>query len=221
MHMNEVFFLLVLIVVSIFSSRKVRRFAARLFFSSNSGKQGERKVARILKRAFRKTPHYIFNNILIEQGDLITQIDHLVISTKGIFIIETKDLKGWVFGSPRNKTWTQTIYRDKYKFPNPLRQNYKHQKMLETVLSINSRDIQAIVVFTDRSVIKTPMPDHVLYTSELRKYIRAFNSLSIEQSRVDRLAIELEQIKLPNSRKNLRKHKKHVREIRRSKARNF
>ena len=50
------------------------------------------------------------NNITLELADgSTTQIDHLVISIYGIFVIETKDVKGWIYGSENERTWTKKI----------------------------------------------------------------------------------------------------------------
>jgi hypothetical protein len=46
------------------------------------------------------------------------------VSRYGVFVIETKNMKGWIFGDPQQKTWTQKIYRHTTKFQNPLLQNY-------------------------------------------------------------------------------------------------
>ncbi len=64
-----------------------------------------------------------------------TQIDHILLSPFGVFVIETKNYKGWIFGGERQKVWTQKIYKKTYKFQNPVYQNYKHIKVLESVLS--------------------------------------------------------------------------------------
>src|SRR5262249_40940194 len=52
----------------------------------------------------------------------------------GIFCIETKSYKGWIFGNAQQEYWTQVIYRYRYKFYNPLRQNYAHIKAVEALL---------------------------------------------------------------------------------------
>ena len=57
-----------------------------------------------------------------------TQIDHILVSAYGIFVIETKNLKGWIFGSAENATWTQVLAGKKYPFQNPLKQNYRHTR---------------------------------------------------------------------------------------------
>ena len=209
---------MVLIITAFGASRLVKRLLRR-YSAIKLGKKGEKRVAKILKRAFRKTPHYLFNHILIETDDHITQIDHVVISTKGIFVVETKNLKGWIFGSPQNQTWTQTIYGKKYKHYNPLKQNYKHIRILETALGVSRRKFHSVIVFTKNTKLKTAMPENVMYTNKLRRYIRSFEHTEIGEEDVELVAATLAEAKLENTRRNIRRHKRHVRSIKKRKRR--
>jgi hypothetical protein len=170
-------------------------------------------------RSFLKIPHRSFNDILIESEEIITQIDHVVISTKGIFVVETKNLRGWIFGSPQNQTWTQTIFGKKYRHYNPLKQNYKHIRILETILGLPRRKFHSVIVFTMNATIKTAMPENVMYTNKLRGYIRSFEPNEIEESDLDPLAQKLQEAILANSRKNIGRHKRHIKSIKKRKRR--
>lgn len=99
------------------------------------GQRGERYVASRLKLLDRN--HYwVLNDLLLPSNGktATTQIDHVVISTFGIFCIETKSYSHWIFGSADRPYWTQVIYRDKRRFYNPLWQNYSHIKAIEQVI---------------------------------------------------------------------------------------
>ena len=93
--------------------------------------------------------------------DGTTQIDHIIVSKYGIFVVETKNMNGWIFGSERQKMWTQQIYRHKTKFQNPLHQNYKHVKTLENALDIEPEKIVSVIVFVGEATFKTSMPANV------------------------------------------------------------
>ena len=75
-----------------------------------------------------------------------TQIDHIVISQWGIFVIETKTYSGWVFGDAKSAQWTVSHFRRKDRFQNPLRQNYKHIGSVEreNPMVANSGGVQTI-----------------------------------------------------------------------------
>lgn len=68
-----------------------------------------------------------FHNIILPSKNGTAQIDHLLVSIYGIFIVETKNKKGWIFGSENQSEWTQTIFKEKYSFQNPLRQTFRQK----------------------------------------------------------------------------------------------
>ena len=83
---------------------------------------GEALVADAIGRSFTR-PHLLLNNITLPTTDGTTQIDHVLVADTGIFVIETKHYSGWVFGNPKDRQWTQTIFKKKSRFQNPRHQN--------------------------------------------------------------------------------------------------
>jgi hypothetical protein len=83
--------------------------------------RGEARLSRALKRQFVAPDYHLLNHITLRLEDGTTQIDHVLVSRFGIFVIETKDYKGWIFAGPRDRYWTQVLYRAKFRFQNPLR----------------------------------------------------------------------------------------------------
>lgn len=128
------------------------------------GKMGEFAVSTHVKLYLDKEKYTLLNDCTLPDGqNKTTQIDHILFSPYGIFVIETKNYKGWIFGGERQKTWTQKIYKKSYKFQNPLHQNYKHQKVLEDILTdiLEPTLIHSIVVFMPDCEFKTQMPENV------------------------------------------------------------
>ncbi|MBU1196729.1 MAG: NERD domain-containing protein [Proteobacteria bacterium] len=153
------------------------------------GKVGEKKVVGKLGKLIKKLDGVrIFHNVTVKTPDGSTQIDHLILSTSGIFVIETKNMSGWIFGDERQKKWTQTIYRKKTKFQNPIHQNYKHVKALQNLLSVDLQFIFNIVVFVGDAKFKTRMPDNVVKIRGLLPYIRSHNQSLLSAKDVDRCA---------------------------------
>ena len=71
------------------------------------GKYSERLVH---KKMLQLSDEYtIFNNLLFESNGRSTQIDHIVVSPYGVFVIETKGYKGWILGGENSEYWTQVI----------------------------------------------------------------------------------------------------------------
>ncbi len=88
-----------------------------------------------------------------------SQLDHLIISPYGIFVVETKNHKGWVFGDVNGKVWTQVLSGDAgwraygghshYTFFNPVAQNQLHMKHLSQQIKIPINYMTGMIVFTN------------------------------------------------------------------------
>ena len=103
---------------------------------SVKGKIGEAIVNRAISKKLDKTQYHLVKDVTLPTVDGTTQVEHIIVSRYGIFVIETKKMKGWIFGSERQKTWTQKIFKHSRKFQNPLHQNYKHVKTLSHLLDV-------------------------------------------------------------------------------------
>lgn len=144
------------------------------FFKSPMGKGllGELMVNIAIKLLLDKKKYFLLKDVTLPAADGTTQIDHIIVSAYGIFVIETKNMKGWIFGREDQATWTQKIYKKTHKFQNPLRQNYKHVKTLETLLRIHPSKIFSLITFVGDSTFKTPMPENVTYGIGFIRYIK-------------------------------------------------
>ncbi|OAL76444.1 nuclease-related domain-containing protein [Acinetobacter terrae] len=173
------------------------------------GKVGELAVA-VQVKLYLKDPQYILLNdcTLPDEQAGTTQIDHILLSPYGIFIIETKNYKGWIFGSERQKMWTQKIFKKSYKFQNPLHQNYKHQKVLELVLAdiIAPEYLHSIVVFMPDCEFKTDMPVNVFRGAAWVDYVKNFKEEVIPAMKLKRIQLRIEKEVLDKSWKTNRIH---------------
>ena len=173
------------------------------------GKVGEFAVALHVK-LYLKDPEYILLNdcTLPDEQSGTTQIDHILLSPYGIFIIETKNYKGWIFGSERQKLWTQKIFKKSYKFQNPLHQNYKHQNVLEQVLAdiITPEYLHSIVVFMPDCEFKTDMPVNVFRGAAWVDYVKNFKAEVIPAMKLKRIQLRIEKEVLEKSWKTNQIH---------------
>ena len=152
------------------------------------GERGERRVARILADGLGDG-YILLNDVYLpRKGGGTSQIDHIVVSQYGIFVVETKNYSGWIFGKADDESWTQTLPGQKNQFPNPIRQNYGHVCALVECLGAPKDRFHGVVAFTENSVFKTPMPDGVVYTVGLADYIKSFDRVQIDPSQVPETA---------------------------------
>jgi hypothetical protein len=146
---------------------------------------GERAVARGLSRLDPAT-YRAFHDLYLPRpdGQGSTQLDHIVVSGFGIFVIETKNYRGSIFGAEKQARWTQQISRQKNRFQNPLHQNDLHLRALADRLDLPRDAFLSVVFFIGDAQFKTPMPPHVL-NKRLIPWI-----LQHQQTRLDPTALE-------------------------------
>lgn len=177
------------------------------------GMIGEFLVNISAKWLLDKNKYHLIKNVTLPTPDGTTQIDHIIISVYGIFVIETKNMKGWIFGKENQRTWTQKIYRHSNKFQNPLHQNYKHVKTIEHLLGVNDNQVHSLVVFVGDSTFKTKMPENVTYGSGYAKYIKSKKQPVLSPTEVSSIITKIEEGRLSQSFKTHREHVNHVKNI--------
>jgi hypothetical protein len=70
------------------------------------GKAGEAVVNLSAKLFLDKTRYHLIKNVTLPTEDGTTQIDHIIVSRYGVFVVETKNMKGWIFGNANQRYWT-------------------------------------------------------------------------------------------------------------------
>lgn len=180
------------------------------------GDVGELAVKKKLKKLNSKK-YLVLNNITLRNyggNTSATQIDHIVVSIYGIYVIETKNYKGIIYGSENGKNWTYNIYGIKYKFMNPINQNYAHIKAIKNVIGKEYKNIPyySIIAFSKES--KVNVDTSRANICKIPKVSKVIKSESYDEilSYEDILYIKE---KLENSQINLSK-RRHRREVKKA-----
>ena len=176
------------------------------------GARGERRVRRLIERRLDPEIYREFSNVTVRIDGGTTQIDHVYVCPFGVLVIETKNMSGWIFGGKNQAQWTQTIYRNKARFQNPLRQNYLHIKALERLLGLPTGCFKSIVVFAGDCTFKTEMPDEVRTTSDLVEYIHSINTRIFSDVQVNDICNRIRSVRLEPTRQV---HRDHVENLKR------
>ena len=179
------------------------------------GALGEKLLAAILRKGLDASLYRMLNDVYLPLSDgTTTQIDHVVVSTFGVFVIETKTYKGWIFGRASDVTWTQGQYGQNSTFPNPLIQNKLHVRRVVELLGLRQSAVRSVVAFSGEATFKTELPDEVMHFAHVAGYIRSFTAETIPLDAVDGIAAEIMRLHAsipPDVRKahvrNLRKRK--------------
>ncbi|BES70017.1 hypothetical protein RE428_10350 [Marinobacter nanhaiticus D15-8W] len=110
----------------------------------------------------KKTYHLISNVILPTEDGGTTRIDHLIVSPYGVFVVDTRNMKGGIYGSAEQPDWLQRRRRYVNRFENPLFQNREHVKTLQTLLGLSEGQVHSLVVFLGEGRFRTEMPGNVV-----------------------------------------------------------
>ena len=145
------------------------------------------------------------NNLTLNASNGTTQIDHVIVSRFGIFVVETKNMDGWIFGNERDAQWTQSLFGKKFRFQNPLRQNYGHIKVLSEFLNLPEERFHSVVVFWGGAELKTALPPHVM-TKGYARYIKSKSEQILEDPEVGTIVSALKGGALPKTWRTRRNH---------------
>lgn len=160
----------------------------------------------------------LIRDVTLPTADGTTQIDHVIVSEFGVFVIETKNLRGWIFGQPNQRQWTQKIFKHSNRFQNPLHQNYKHVKELQALLGLEDDQIHSLVVFVGDSKFKTPMPENVTYGGGYIRFIKSKRRRVLSPNQVDAIGQKIDNGRLPRSHATRQGHIEQVKTARTQRA---
>ena len=155
---------------------------------------GELKTELKLSLSLRSNIYRRYHDVIVPSRNGTTQIDHLIISPFGVFIVETKNLKGWIYGDAYQATWTQTLYRRKHQFQNPLRQTYRQTKVLSEFFEIDEQKIHPVIAFVGKCEFKTETPPNVLRAG-IGAYIERFQEKVFTEEEMERFEQLINELK--------------------------
>ena len=117
------------------------------------GQRGEDLIADILNESV-PGEFQLFRNVYVPNGDTTSEIDLLMVHETGLFVFESKNYGGWIYGSAEDLNWTQMFPDRKIPFYNPVRQNQNHIKALSQYLQIPESHFYSYIVFSDRCLLR-------------------------------------------------------------------
>jgi hypothetical protein len=172
------------------------------------------KTAALLLANLDKKKYRTINDLIIRAGGESTQIDHIVVSNFGIFVIETKNYNGWITGYESGNYWKQKLYKENHNFQNPIKQNEYHIKLLKSALKLFSEvPYYPIVSFASEADIRVETNEDVVHEEFLLKTIRSYNAEVISDDLKNDIFDSLKTIKMAN--KNYAKE--HIKNIKNKK----
>lgn len=152
---------------------------------SQIGAEGEHEVSELLKSL--PQDYHEISDVIIPTKYGTTQIDHVVVSPYGIFVIETKNYSGWIFGSNNSKKWKQTFKTGSHYFYNPIKQNWAHIYALSELLNLYIKSFKPVVVFSDEATLNVESTTPVINMHELKSHILGFTQKLFAPEQVEEI----------------------------------
>lgn len=124
---------------------------------NDKGGVGEYRIYRALRFLEKKGNQFLFNLYIPKENGQTTEVDILLLTPTGIFVIESKNYGGWIFGNERSSHWTQSFSvngrAEKHQFYNPILQNETHIRCLRRLIG-DDVPIFSVIAFSDHCELK-------------------------------------------------------------------
>jgi hypothetical protein len=178
--------------------------------------EGEALVSELLASRFTAPDYHLLNHVTLRLDDGTTQVDHILVSRFGVFVIETKHLSGWIFADASDAKWTQVLFWRKFRFQNPIFQNHRHVAAVRDLLDFLPHEaITPLVVFTGNAEFKTRIPEGVIVLEDLSSVVAGHDTAIVSRNRMQFCVGRLETARLALSQ---RTDVEHIRDLARRHA---
>lgn len=194
-----ILFVLVMIVVidSIYRRLKPFIFARR----------GE-VMAAIRLLMLPSDKYKVLNSVLLKTNWGNCQIDHVIVSSFGIFVLEIKNCKGTIYGGDNSEKWTRFLKKRKYELVNPIKQNANHIKVLKEFLRVDC-PFYSVIVFNNKAKVRSNAETALLTKQkDLIEDIKKQNAIVLSRDEVEEIADKIKQYSVGFISSTMKRNKK-------------
>lgn len=193
----SLFIILVIIVICVIKKRQYKKTEyyqqTKNSYSNvqaDKGLLGEFYTYKSLK-PLRGYKRYLFNLYIPKDNGETTEADVVLLHESGIYVLESKNYSGWIFGTETQEYWTQTLPASggrsvKNQFYNPIFQNKGHLKWIQTFLGDQTLPYYSYIVFSDRCTLK-----NITLTSGNHCVVKRHDLLKAIQENIAEVGINL------------------------------
>jgi hypothetical protein len=177
-----------------------------------SGDRGELSLSSILKSL--PDCYHVMDDVMLKTKKGTTQIDHIIVSPFGIFVVETKNHKGLIFGDCYGQVWTQVLNgRGHFRLYSPVLQNLGHMQNLSKQIKLPMNYMQGVIVFTNQeanlSNVNCPFCFNI---DQFYGYIMQFQNVIFTDAQVVKAIERIDKVDI-NSYMNRQRHIQYVNSI--------
>ena len=170
----------------------------------DKGRSGEYKISQYLSCFQSMGCKFLFNVYLPRDNGKTSEIDVIMFHPKGLFVIESKNYSGWIFGNEKSKQWTQTLpvgrrRCHKERFYNPIMQNSTHIRAIRKHID-DTVPIYSVIAFSDKCTLKdVTVKSNVIVTyysnlaREIKYKLSTINNYSMDSELLNKTYNKLSQ----------------------------
>ncbi len=167
-----------------------RRAAPSAESNQAKGERAEAEVQRQQLDPLPDPPYQSYQTLYLPKfkGRGTTEVDHVVVSPYGIFVIETKSWQGTIYGQPSDAKWVQQLGSATNIKENPIRQNLLHTRSVAKYLRVRHDVVRSVICFHGQNCsFGNPMPSNVIRAEDLGSYLTGFRQSVLSGSNVRRV----------------------------------
>lgn len=183
-------------------------------FRALKGFVGEWRIRRLVAKLGDQ--YSMYHNVYVRRSDgKLTQVDHVIVSRYQVFVLETKNYAGTIYGEESDTYWTQAFGKKERLFYSPILQNEGHVKALLHQVG-GASEVQSIVVFSDQTRLRVNpyMESKVLSNRDLLAYIGRFKRKVLTAAEVERWNTVLKSLQKSKRHGRFRMWQEHLRFVR-------
>ena len=173
----------------------------------SKGDFGEGMVRATMDFTLPKDVYKIFNNVMLYDGEKSIQIDHIIASVYGIFVVETKNYSGTIYGYENSKNFTQYVGRQRNVFYSPIKQNKSHIYALNKVVGLYP--YTSVIIFLSQAKLNVHSTTFVGSPLNASHYIKSFSDVKLSDEHLNEFITKLENKNVSDSISN-REHVKNI-----------
>ncbi len=135
---------------------------------AEAGQKGEESVACLCEEICREYGGALFNDFCFEdENGYSSEIDHILITRGGIFVIETKNWNGTISGNPSDEfiTFMHADGKHVKRYRNPILQNESHIRHLKRRLYPSTQERISMVIFVKGNIERESQQLFNLYSA--------------------------------------------------------
>ena len=184
---------------------KTRGRDVRERYAMQQGAAGESAVSSILSR-LPKSQYKVINDVLIAKGSNTTQIDHVIVSSYGIFVIETKNYTGCLVGDEFDEHMDYYVGENRLSIYNPLKQNRSHVYSLMNALNISFKSsFIPILALSNNCQFEITTDTDVVHFSSLFNTILQYRTVVFSKEEMEEITERIKELNIVD-RKERRRH---------------